>query len=387
MKVVYARQAFPEQLTQSIFLAGPCPRETGVASWRPEFLVELEKQGYQGTVFTPESDPTQPARFDYDNQVEWEQHGRQMADAIVFWVPRKSPEMPAFTTNIEFGEDLASGRIVYGRPTWAEKCRYLDKLWAQHNRKPLEDISSLVTETLRVIGKGSNRTGGECRVPLNIWKTKQFQTWYASHKSVGNRLDDVKTLWNFRVGPNKDIVFSFALWVKVWITKEQRFKENEFIVSRTDIATIVPFWKGKTPEQTKIVLVREFRSPVRNNDGFVHELPGGSSPKPEEDPLEIASHELEEETGISIDATRFQSLGSRQMLATLSTHHAQAFKVVLTDEEIKDAERVAASGKYFGLAKDSERTYLEVKTVQDILDERLVDWSMLGIIFQAIMET
>ena len=37
--------------------------------------------------------------------------------------------MPAFTTNVEFGRYIGSGRVVYGRPDNAEKCRYLDWLY------------------------------------------------------------------------------------------------------------------------------------------------------------------------------------------------------------------------------------------------------------------
>lgn len=200
MKIIYARQAFPEQITHSIFLAGPSPRKDTTPSWRPQVLVELEKQGYQGVVFSPEPDPSLPPNFDYDDQIEWEQHGRQMADVIMFWVPRKSPEMPAFVTNVEFGEDLASGRVIYGRPVGAEKCRYLDKLYVQHRKKPpVEDIPSLVADALKFLGESVRRAGGECRIPLNIWNTKQFQSWYASQKLAGNKLEDAKTLWNMNL--------------------------------------------------------------------------------------------------------------------------------------------------------------------------------------------
>lgn len=40
----------------------------------------------------------------------------------------KNLDIPTFITNIEFGEDLYSGKIMYVRPNSAEKCRYLDQL-------------------------------------------------------------------------------------------------------------------------------------------------------------------------------------------------------------------------------------------------------------------
>lgn len=48
---------------------------------------------------------------------------------------------------------------------------------------------------------------------------------------------------------------------------------------------------------TEIIVIKEFRSPCRNGDGFVYELPGGSSFKPTSDVLQTAADELFEETG------------------------------------------------------------------------------------------
>jgi hypothetical protein len=68
MQVVYSREPFPNQVTKSIFLAGPTPRAAGVQSWRQEALVTLKALGYDGHVFVPE-DRGGKARFDYDDQV------------------------------------------------------------------------------------------------------------------------------------------------------------------------------------------------------------------------------------------------------------------------------------------------------------------------------
>jgi len=45
--------------------------------------------------------------------------------------------MPAFTTNVEFGTYVKSGRIVYGRPDDAPNNRYLDWLYKKHNDRPI----------------------------------------------------------------------------------------------------------------------------------------------------------------------------------------------------------------------------------------------------------
>jgi hypothetical protein len=59
------------------------------------------------------------ARFSYLDQVEWEYAGLESCTAVAFWVPRQLPTLPGFTTNVEFGRYVDSGRCVYGRPDGA----------------------------------------------------------------------------------------------------------------------------------------------------------------------------------------------------------------------------------------------------------------------------
>ena len=112
----------------TIFLAGPSPRHPTTKSWRPAALQILEDIGFDGIVLSPEWDPAKPG-FDWDKQVEWEYMGLEMAQPIIaFWVPR-SNDLPGYTTNVEFGRYVGSGRAVYGRPDGANKTRYLDWLY------------------------------------------------------------------------------------------------------------------------------------------------------------------------------------------------------------------------------------------------------------------
>ena len=62
-----------------------------------------------------------------------------------------------------------------------------------------------------------------------------FQVWYRDLVAAGNRLDDAEVLWTFHIPQANNVVFCFAVRVKVWVTTEKRHKENEFIVSRADI--------------------------------------------------------------------------------------------------------------------------------------------------------
>lgn len=106
----------------SLFLVGPTPRSPDVPSWRPEALNILSRCGYKGLVYVPE-----PFSGDgYKSQIYWESMGLKYAHVIAAWVCRSFPDMPAFTTNIEWGEWFQHPKFVYGRPEEAEKKDYLD---------------------------------------------------------------------------------------------------------------------------------------------------------------------------------------------------------------------------------------------------------------------
>lgn len=113
----------------SIFLAGPTPRDEFTPSWRPEALRILKELGFTGTVFIPEARGGGWAN-DYDTQVVWEWTALAASSAVVFWVPRELSHMPAFTTNVELGfiAALRGSRIAFGAPEDAPKNRYLQSL-------------------------------------------------------------------------------------------------------------------------------------------------------------------------------------------------------------------------------------------------------------------
>lgn len=137
MQVAYARSVLP----RSIFLAGPTPREQSVPSWRPEALRIIDTFGFDGTVFVPE-DGDGSTRFSYDDQIEWELRALHSATVILFWIPRELTDMPAFTTNVEFGLFAARRNIVMGHPRAAPKMTYLQgiaKLYGIRCEMTLQD--------------------------------------------------------------------------------------------------------------------------------------------------------------------------------------------------------------------------------------------------------
>jgi 8-oxo-dGTP pyrophosphatase MutT (NUDIX family) len=379
LTVVYAGEAFPTTVKKTIMLCGPTPRDPQVKSWRPEALRLLEKLGYDGHVFVPENRTQGP--YDYLGQVEWEYEALNRADSIVFWVPRDMKDMPALTTNIEWGLWCDSGKAVFGAPDSAENVRYMK--WQAGNLKvPMfNELTPLLEHSIKSLGKGSERTGGEAKVPLHVWNHPTFQGWLRAQKAAGNRLDDAKVLWSFRVGPKRNKVFSWAVQVSVWVLSEGRHKSNEFVLGRTDIACVVLYCHDSNYLDTDFVLVREFRSPARTPNGCILELPGGGVENGI-DPETTAIKELREETGFSIESHRLRPVGSRQLAGTLSAHVAHVYAAEITPEELEHFKSQA--GEVLGEEGGEERTSIVVTPLRSLLKDPNSDWATLGMVFASL---
>lgn len=138
---------------KSIFLAGPTPRDKNIISWRNEACKILEESGFDGIVYVPEYSTWKP-KSDYVDQAMWERNALSEATVIVFWIPRYLPDMPAFTTNVEFGYWLHTNKVIYGRPDNAEKIKYLDWLYKfDYNEEPHNSLESLLKETIKKANK------------------------------------------------------------------------------------------------------------------------------------------------------------------------------------------------------------------------------------------
>lgn len=122
---------------KSIFLAGPTLRgEPYDKSWRKTACEFLEKMGFDGLVYVPEF-PTGVMKPDLTEQAEWEREGLMNASVILFYIPRKLPELPGFTTNVEFGMYLARRPEVCELciPEGAKKVKYLEWLWKREGKE------------------------------------------------------------------------------------------------------------------------------------------------------------------------------------------------------------------------------------------------------------
>jgi hypothetical protein len=372
VQVVYAQRELPTRCLASIFLAGPTPRDAHTPSWRPEALALLRARGFAGAVFVPEPDDGR-FRDDYDAQVAWETAALARADCVLFWVPRNLDAMPALTTNDEWGHLKDSGRVVFGAPPAAAKVRY-QRWWAERlgvaASDSLEATVDAALASLGTLGEGDVREGGACDVPLLVWRRPEFRRWYERLLAAGHRLDAARLLWTFRARRPPRAVVLWALQVDVWITAESRAKRNEVLLGRGDLSATVLYRRGAGLRDSEVVLVREFRSAGSGPDGYVHELPAGSSWRGA-DPRVTAAEEVDEECGLAVSPDALREVGARPLAATLCAHHAHAYALALDAEQM--AALRASAGVPRGLAEHSEVTWVEVRCVGEILDARDVD--------------
>ncbi|OZQ61316.1 MULTISPECIES: nucleoside 2-deoxyribosyltransferase domain-containing protein [Paenibacillus] len=378
MQCIFACEEFPKKVCKTIFLAGPTPRNMTTQSWRPKVLEILKANNYDGSVFIPEP---RNGLFteDYTEQINWELEGLKRADIIIFWIPRSIAELPGFTTNVEFGYWIQTGKCILGYPSSAEKMRYLDQLATKHDVPIHKDLKGIVNHAIDQLGQGSIRFEGECNIPLHVWNTISFQNWWQSQKNVGNKLIDANIRFvNF---VKKNVLFAWIADVSIYNASEERIKSNEFVFSRSDLFSCLLYFPESDLMNTKIVLVKEFRSSSQSKDSYTWELVGGSSIS-KSDPVQIISSEVEEEIGLKLNLDRLKYVDSRQMAGTFAAHKNHLYSYQLTHEELDIIE--SSINEVFGVIEDSELTYIVIKSFHDILNDNLMDWSNIGMISKGL---
>lgn len=381
LKIIYAQEPIPNEISKSIFLAGPSlrPGQEGI-SWRIKAIEILDLLEYDGIVFVPEARTGNFEDFNYETQIMWETKCLQMADNIVFYINRNIDSgLLGLTTNNEYGQYMSGGKCILITELNADSVRY-QEWWAKELK--IEKFNDLFNGLKYVINIQTDcaRKDGERFIPQEIWKLEQFQNWYKQVRAVGNWVSDARVLHVYRTP--KGTPFAFSLWVNIFIKSENRHKNNEFIFSRPDISSCVLYYWRPNPMDCEIVLVSEFRSPVNNEMGKVYEIPGGSSIKPGLDPKEIIVDELKEETGFEPDLNRIQFEGDRQLYATLLTHKSHLYSYRLNSYELDILK--FNQNKVFGNEADSERTELHVMSVAEAIDKKYIDWCNIGQILYII---
>lgn len=162
MHTIFAKEDIQKKGDRTIFLAGPTPRQIVKRQWRQEAFSYLQSQNFDGTVISPINQDFSPITDEQytAGHIEWEYHAMSQSDVIVFWVPRDLKIYPAFTTNIEWGMWLSSGKVVLGYPKdtpgMTHMTHYAKKLYiplAYTLEKTLDNACQMARGTSTIIDK------------------------------------------------------------------------------------------------------------------------------------------------------------------------------------------------------------------------------------------
>ncbi|MFA6526551.1 MAG: nucleoside 2-deoxyribosyltransferase domain-containing protein [Candidatus Buchananbacteria bacterium] len=407
--LVRAQQPFPRETRKSIFLLGPIPRleETMEYSWKMQAYRLLEELGFDGIVYDPEHEVAYNRDdFEYVRapQINWEVEAMNRADIIIAWVPRQFPSMPALTSNIEMGEFFKTGKLLIGYPEDAQRMEYIkfrSTEWLEAAYKwqitIYHDLRRILQAAIDRIGAGALRRDGETAVPLDIWQDKTFQAWYGGLRIAGHTLEDFKVEYVYYRRHKENGSPQSKVWVvrpKVWIAGENRYKDNELVIGRPATVSVLMYYpKGVSMLDWQVVLVKEYRSAVMNHLGMVYELPGGSI-----EPLDgvhdervilfSAMREVEEETGITLDASRLRQMDVRQTMATMVACENHLFIYRLDENEFRDLKAKQAENDPQQIEDNAENTSVEIYSIEELMfieGAVPIDWVNMGMIAKLLI--
>lgn len=174
LEIVYAQTPFPTTVHRTLFLAGPTDRRNRRTEWRAQALQILKDLNFKGHVFIPESEDGK-WNGKGDAQLAWETNALERADAILFWIPRDLNLLPGFTTNIEFGRWVTSGKVVLGYPTDGTPKMNAIEHYAEVNKVPVFDTlkTTIRAAVEHLLWKSAERHGEDVKIPLREWLAKQ----------------------------------------------------------------------------------------------------------------------------------------------------------------------------------------------------------------------
>lgn len=190
-------------LKDGVFLAGPCPRQSGIIDWRVEAIELFRKHGFTGDIINPTND-----QYDdqYLKQINWEIEGLHLSSAIMFWVPR-TEQNPSFTTNVEFGEWMKNDSVILGFPRDSMKNKYLQTRFEHMNKLVYHNLEETVKVTIDLIENRYKLYGGNTffTSDTHFGQERTLQLSYRPFRSVRDMDLTLISNWNKRLNSESTI--------------------------------------------------------------------------------------------------------------------------------------------------------------------------------------
>ena len=205
MKLFYYEDKELSLSKKRIFLAGPTPRDDSVLGWRQDAIKILLNLNFDGDVYIPEfKDKKISGNLDYAGIIDWEQERLHDANVILFYIPRELDTMPAFTTNVEFGYFLKSGKVFYARPENAPKNKYLDYMYhKEYGKWPKDNLNEIITDILDFFNLDNKKIFFTSDTHFKSERTFKFSK--RPFKNVEEMDRILIDNWNRRVGINDTV--------------------------------------------------------------------------------------------------------------------------------------------------------------------------------------
>jgi len=153
-RIIYAQEDIKIS-RPSVFLAGPTPRSSNTKSWRPEAISYLSGHGLDIIIPEFKNKVALEGSLEKEFQIQWEEKYMNLADIIIFWIPRNDTDLLGLTTNDEWGYWRAKNpsKLVLGVPPGSFRTDY-QVFWAKKLDIPvfdnLKDICSFVIKKINI---------------------------------------------------------------------------------------------------------------------------------------------------------------------------------------------------------------------------------------------
>jgi ADP-sugar diphosphatase len=199
----------------------------------------------------------------------------------------------------------------------------------------------------------------------------KFLAWKSSLEKAGCSIRSVipKSLFN---KPSGELLFGVF---EVDALAPEGHKILPIVVVRGNACVVVPLLRDRETGEEKFLMIRQRRT---GNGRMNLEFPAGMLDRLVEEPLEVAAHELLEETGLSLDKSRLFPLFDKPLFTSVGLQD-EAILYFGCIAEVSHGIFAGFEGKQAGAQSEDEHITVTLKTREEALAEAESGQVVLGL--------